>query len=1222
MDASDQPPPGHTASPPPASLFDVLPEALLRFDAALRIVYANAAFERATMLGRRQLLGHRFDEVEALAPYAELWQQALTDVVQTEEERWFKFGYEHPLGRRHFDVRLLLEIDGAERHVTALLRDATFVRGAVRATRGADALADAMLSAVNVGVALLDRDLRLRHFNGFIERLSGIPAEQALGRRPEEVFDLTALPEVAASYARMRSGISRLTETHDYVLPSGARPWVRERRTPIFDARGNFDGVLVLVEPLDPTRFAETSLSALRGALEHAGEMVLEVDGDGTVLDANEAALRLLGLTRADLGTILLPQIDRALSDDDFVGLRERLRVHGAERRETQYANRARVGAVVNVEVIAQRAEFGQRETIFLLARDVGERKRSELALLESAERFRSLFDESPVALLVLDDNLRVLQANRAASRLLDRALVDLVGGEVAALLVGDDPARLQRLRRDLAAEALHPGQNDLPIRHADGQEIWVTPVIRSWRTGRSRRFLLVLEDSTERKKASLQLESAIDQQRTLLESMAAAVVRVRNGDIVQANGEFARMFGFAEAMVAGMPLARLTETGDGTAFEPLPPAEAGASPGVETLLARADGHPLWCLVQARAVGGDAIYTFQDVSRQREDREALARSLLELNLVFDATEVALLHLADGRVIRCNAQAATMFGGAEGPIGRPFAALIDWPANDPPPVWLDAGAAAESLPAEARMHGVNGDFWALVSMRSIDPQQSAAGQIVTVLNIDGRKRSEQEVQRMRNYLDLVVESLPVAIAVRDAGDGRFIGLNRAGETMLGRERETVIGRSWRQLFPPALADELAAIDAQALESGQMIDQPRALIQTVDGRSLTVHRRVLPIFETGGSRQPAQARYLMSIVDDLSATVRTEAALHDTEAHFRELAGHIDAFVFIADRNLATLTYASPRCEALLGIAATSLLEDPRLVLEHVQAQERPLLARRMPFVLARLARLRRTELTVRIDHPTRGARSITVRLTPVRTPEGDLRIFGMAEDETEREEVHDRRLAAAMKTQDLRMHDVRQRLKKNLQGVAALLQQQTFARPELAEPLTASVSQIHAMALVHGMPGGEAGGVPFVALVQGIFSSLAAVYNTPVQVDPPGHVLSRWVLAEAEAVPMALIVNELGGNAIRHRSKSDQRVVARMSARGERIELRIEQTGKLKEGFDLTRISSGVSGLGLAKALLPHRGARLRIEQLGPLVITRLELMPPAVRVIVPRRDES
>jgi hypothetical protein len=267
---------------------------------------------------------------------------------------------------------------------------------------------------------------------------------------------------------------------------------------------------------------------------------------------------------------------------------------------------------------------------------------------------------------------------------------------------------------------------------------------------------------------------------------------------------------------------------------------------------------------------------------------------------------------------------------------------------------------------------------------------------------------------------------------------------------------------------------------------------------------------------------------------------------------------------------------------------------------------------MPHVLARLARLRRTEMTVRIDHPTRGARSVTVRFTPVRTPDGGVRVFGMAEDATEREAAQDQRLASALRTHELVVHDVRQRLKKNLRGVAGLMQQQAFARPELAEPLIDAATQIQAIGLVHGIQPAD-GGVPLAALVQGVFSELSGTYNAIVQVEPPGAALAGWRVAEREAVPMALVINELGSNAIKHRSTGDLRVVARLAARGDRVELRIEQPGRLKEDFDLARVGTGVTGLALAKSLLPHRGARLRVDQLGPLVITRLELSPPAIR---------
>ena len=49
-----------------------------------------------------------------------------------------------------------------------------------------------------------------------------------------------------------------------------------------------------------------------------------------------------------------------------------------------------------------------------------------------------------------------------------------------------------------------------------------------------------------------------------------------------------------------------------------------------------------------------------------------------------------------------------------------------------------------------------------------------------------------------------------------------------------------------------------------------------------------------------------------------------------------------------------------------------------------------------------------------------------------------------------------------------------------------------------------------------------------------------------------------------------------------------------------------------DGFALQNVKSGVSGLGLVRALLPRRSAILSLEQQGDDVVCRLELIPPSV----------
>ncbi len=193
-----------------------------------------------------------------------------------------------------------------------------------------------------------------------------------------------------------------------------------------------------------------------------------------------------------------------------------------------------------------------------------------------------------------------------------------------------------------------------------------------------------------------------------------------------------------------------------------------------------------------------------------------------------------------------------------------------------------------------------------------------------------------------------------------------------------------------------------------------------------------------------------------------------------------------------------------------------------------------------------------------------------------------------------------------------MREVHHRIKNNLQGVAGLLHQQAIARPELAATLNEAAAQIQAIAQVHGLQIRATGTLPVLGVVQGIFTNLSNMFGASVRFDTPTAALWRWGLPESEAVPLALVINELGTNAIKYRASRDQGVAVRLVSRAEGLELRIENQGQLKPGFDLGAIASSVSGLGLVKALLPRRGARLLIDQVGAQVVTRLELSAPAI----------
>ena len=148
----------------------------------------------------------------------------------------------------------------------------------------------------------------------------------------------------------------------------------------------------------------------------------------------------------------------------------------------------------------------------------------------------------------------------------------------------------------------------------------------------------------------------------------------------------------------------------------------------------------------------------------------------------------------------------------------------------------------------------------------------------------RQQAEQELQRTRAFLDVMIESLPAMLLVKDAGTGRCIYLNRAGEDLLGIDRAELVGKTVRDLAQGQDADLIELQDKRTLTS----DKPYEIYEgTLDTRKLgkrLVRTKKLPVPDETGA-----PKYLLAFSEDITDQRQLEDQLRHSQK--MEALGHL-------------------------------------------------------------------------------------------------------------------------------------------------------------------------------------------------------------------------------------------------------------------------------------------------------------------------------------------
>jgi len=857
---------------------------------------------------------------------------------------------------------------------------------------------------------------------------------------------------------------------------------------------------------------AAATEAQFRGLLEAAPDALVILGADGRILLVNAQAESLFGYSRAEL---LRAPIEKLLPER----FRERHAGHVARYLAAPQVRpmgaglelyaRHQDGTEFPVEISLSPLETPTGRLALGAIRDVTERRKADA-------RFRSLLESAPDPIVIVDGEGRIVLVNQETERVFGYAREELLGRPVELLL----PERFRgdhvrdRARYQAAPRTRTMGQGmELPARRKDGSEFPVEISLSPTEAEDGTLIISVIRDMTERKRAEAKF-------RGLLEAAPdAMVISNPEGEILLVNSQTEKLFGGSREALIGQPVETLMperfrerHTAHRTSYAAAPTLrEMGG--GLELYGRRTDGEefPVEISLSPLETEEGLLITssIRDVSERKRALGALRESTAQLDI--EVKSLARLHALVARLLVSTDLNSAIEEVLDASIALLGAEMGNVQVLDP-----------RSRVLRITAHrGFNKEFLDHFSTVGLD-DESACGRAMR----SGERVIIEDVQADPEYAPHRL--IAAAAGYRAVQSTPLIG--RSGE-VLG-----MLSTHYREPCHPADRD-LRILDLYARQAADLIERMQLLEQER----------------------------------------RTRAALQDSEERFRSAFEHSPIAMGLLDVAGRFLQVNRALCE-FTGHSEAELLALTFPALSHADD---------LPADLAGLRQLlsgeiRSFQMEKRYFHKEGRLLWGLVSISVVRDRNGvPLHFIRQIEDATERKRAEAERVrlleSERQKSEQLALaiREAHHRIKNNLQAITDLLSLELGALtdPRSAQPLRESIERIGAIALVHDFLSRdqdlERVDVHRVLerLVPMVLSS-SGLHPEAVELELDAAPLS---LPSKQATALALVVNELVSNAVKHAFaiRRRGRLLVRLTLADGNCHLSVQDDGPgLRPGFDL------------------------------------------------------
>lgn len=330
-----------------------------------------------------------------------------------------------------------------------------------------------VLDCVDIGIIVVDANMRVVRWNSWMERLSGISGDAATARNLAEIFpELIGSRLLSAATTSLRQGLPSILSQSlnksplplfSQVVPGGTRQRVQQkiRVLPLRKA-GTVTHCLIEVQDVSLSAHREKILGEqkkfLNTILDSEPECVLVQAIDGTLIQMNPAGF----------GMLEVPGINeaRAAGFASFIAPEQRAAFDHLCRAvlagepgvlEFQICGAKGTRRWLETHATPLRDAQGKVSALLGVARDTTARKRAEATT-------RALIDANLESAILLDSSGKILAINEIGAHRLKKSADELIGQIFYTLL----PPDMARMRSERIKQVFQSGQ---PLNFMDARE-------------------------------------------------------------------------------------------------------------------------------------------------------------------------------------------------------------------------------------------------------------------------------------------------------------------------------------------------------------------------------------------------------------------------------------------------------------------------------------------------------------------------------------------------------------------------------------------------------------------------------------------------------------------------------------------------------------------------------------------------------------------------------